>query len=82
MSTFLNALAAREAPAGTSPSGIGTTLRTWWSAYINWRLQQLAVSRLRSMSNRELKDIGVARAEIDFVVAGGVDRHPMLTRYY
>jgi len=82
MSTFSNALAAREAPAGTAPSGIAATLKTWWSSYINWRLQQLAVSRLRSMSNRELKDIGVARAEIDFVVAGGVDRHPMFTRYY
>lgn len=82
MSTFSNSLTSHEAVASTALRGIGTILKAWWFAYINWRVEQLAISRLRSMSNRELKDIGVSRAEIEFAVKGGVDRHPMFTRYY
>ncbi|NJO35100.1 MAG: DUF1127 domain-containing protein [Rhodospirillales bacterium] len=82
MSTFSNSLTSREALAGTTFRRIGTILKTWWFAYINWRLEQLAISRLRSMSDRELKDIGVSRAQIEFAVKGGAYRHPMFTRYY
>ena len=37
---------------------------------MNWRLEQLAISRLQSMSDRELKDMGVSRAQIEFAVKG------------
>jgi uncharacterized protein YjiS (DUF1127 family) len=82
MSTISNRLTPRDALAGTSFRGIGKVLRSWWLAYINWRLEQLAISRLQSMSDRELKDMGISRTAIEFAVKGDADRHPMFDRYY
>jgi len=33
-------------------------------AYINWRLEQVVINQLWSMSDRALKDIGLTRSEI------------------
>ena len=41
------------------------------------RLEQFAIKRLRSLSDRELKDIGIPRAAIEALVKGR-DRHPGL----
>ena len=35
-----------------------------WSAYGRWRVEQRAAAQLHAMSDRELKDIGLIRAEI------------------
>jgi uncharacterized protein YjiS (DUF1127 family) len=40
------------------------TLQRWWVAYITWRLEQAAIARLCSMSDRELRDIGITRSGI------------------
>jgi len=37
-------------------------------SYRNWRRYREAVTELRSMSNRELADIGITRGDIKFVV--------------
>ena len=81
MSTISNSLTQQEALAGNAFRGIGRALKTWWFAYINWRVEQLAIKRLQSMSDRELKDIGVSRAAIEFAVKGSADHYP-ITRYY
>jgi uncharacterized protein YjiS (DUF1127 family) len=53
---------------------LGILLKAWWAAHKRRRAERLAAERLRGMSARELKDIGVVRAEIDFAVQRGTER--------
>jgi uncharacterized protein YjiS (DUF1127 family) len=39
-------------------------LKCWQSAYRSWRLEQVAINQLTSLSDRQLKDIGLHRSEI------------------
>jgi uncharacterized protein YjiS (DUF1127 family) len=39
-------------------------------AYVTWRVEQAAIILLRSMSDRELKDMGLGRSEIVVAVRG------------
>lgn len=83
MSTISNLMEPRtEVSVGASFRRAGNMLRNWWIAYVNWRLEQMAINRLRSMSDRELKDIGVYRSAIDFAVKGGAESHFVFKRYY
>ena len=50
--------------------------------YVNWRLERLAVYRLQSMSDRELRDMGVSRAQIEFAVRGETAPQSIFSRYY
>jgi uncharacterized protein YjiS (DUF1127 family) len=49
-------------------------LKRWWVAYLTRRIEETAMAQLCSMSDRELKDIGLTRAEILRAVRGGVER--------
>jgi uncharacterized protein YjiS (DUF1127 family) len=53
-------------------------IRQCWQAFVKWRAEQAALSRtaaeLLSMSERELKDIGLVRSEIGSVVKGELAR--------
>jgi uncharacterized protein YjiS (DUF1127 family) len=40
-----------------------------WGAYSRWRVEQRAAAQLHGMSDRELKDIGLIRSEIDCAVS-------------
>jgi uncharacterized protein YjiS (DUF1127 family) len=83
MSTISNSMASRgEILAESIFRRAGRALKRWWTAYVNWRLEQMAITRLRSMSDRELKDIGVSRAAIEFAVKGGSESITMFHRYY
>jgi uncharacterized protein YjiS (DUF1127 family) len=65
MSTNFNAPAAAQAIARRSQAlGLVAALKRWWVAYITWRIEQAAIAQLWSMSDRELKDIGLTRSEI------------------
>ena len=44
-----------------------------WSAYSRWRVEQHAATRLHAMNDRELKDIGLIRSEIDRVLNTAAD---------
>jgi uncharacterized protein YjiS (DUF1127 family) len=77
MSSISNSAVPQEAPVGHSLRAAGKTARNWWVAYTNWRLEQFAIKRLRSLSDRELKDIGIPRAAIEALVRGR-DCHPGL----
>jgi uncharacterized protein YjiS (DUF1127 family) len=50
-------------------------IKHWWSAYINWRLQRAAVAHLCSLSDRQLKDIGLTRSQIRSAVSHGLAGH-------
>ena len=57
---------------------IGGALKRWWLAYLDWRLRRLTIELLRGMSDRELKDIGLCRSQIEFEVERSAQPHPML----
>jgi uncharacterized protein YjiS (DUF1127 family) len=83
MSTMSSASAARQGLSTQSwIGGLLAILQRWWVAYITWRLEQAAIAHLCSMSDRELRDIGVNRCEITraVMVEAAVDR--ALRRYH
>jgi uncharacterized protein YjiS (DUF1127 family) len=41
------------------------TLMWMWAAYLNWRIEQQAITHLRSMSDAQLDDIGLVRSQIE-----------------
>ena len=53
---------------------LGTTLNRWCVAYLTWRIERTAITQLWSMSDRQLRDIGISRSEIVSAVKGEVDR--------
>jgi uncharacterized protein YjiS (DUF1127 family) len=65
MSTTFSAPAAAQATAGHAwASALAAALKRRWVDYLTWRIQQAAIAELSSMSDRELKDIGLTRSTI------------------
>ena len=77
-----NILSRSHTAAERPFQGLGETLARWWAAYIDWRLQRLAIAQLSGMSDRELKDIGLFRTQIEAAVRGDLTRNPALRRTY
>ena len=83
MSTISSApVAARSTTSHFQAIGLAASLKRWWLAYITWRTQRAAVTALRSMSDRELKDIGLTRSEITGAVKSEVTRNRTFSRYH
>lgn len=65
---------ASAAPQGTSRQSwtgvLAAGVKRWWAGYLAWRREQAAAAQLWSMSERELRDIGLARSEIENAVRG------------
>ena len=53
---------------------LGTTLNRWCVAYLTWRIERAAITQLGSMSDHQLRDIGISRSEILSAVRGEADR--------
>jgi uncharacterized protein YjiS (DUF1127 family) len=47
-------------------------LKRQWATYENWRIQQQAMARLRSMSDAQLKDIRLVRSQIEIALRAGM----------
>src|SRR5262245_42955918 len=62
--------AAISAVLGAAAETAVTTARKWWRAYSLWRERKAAVRELRALDDRTLRDIGVNRSEIEWVVYG------------
>ncbi len=60
---------------------LAAALKRWWAAYISWLLERVAINQLSSLSDRQLKDIGLDRSEIMGAVRNGVSRGHTLSRY-
>ena len=83
MSTIFSAPVAAQDTAGHSRAGgLAGALKHWWLTYITWRIEQAAITELRSMSDLELKDIGVTRCDIAGAVRGETAFHRAFSRYY
>ena len=59
-----------------------TCVLRWWVAYMTWRIEQAAIAQLWSMSDRQLKDIGLTCSEITGAVRGEPARYRAFGRYY
>ena len=82
MSMMFSATTATQGISRQSRIGVLlATLQRWWVAYINWRLEQAAIARLCSMTDRELRDIGVTRSEIPRAVVIRAEFSRALRRY-
>ena len=68
-----------------SASELIGALKRWWSVYKAWRSEQTAIVELASLSDRDLRDIGLHRSEIACAVRdpspyGGGTRPPAQSR--
>jgi uncharacterized protein YjiS (DUF1127 family) len=60
-------------PLRTAARAVAATAGKWWRAYALRRERNAAVRELRALDDRTLKDIGINRCEIDWVVDGRDD---------
>jgi uncharacterized protein YjiS (DUF1127 family) len=56
--------------------GLGAAIKGWWAGYRRRRRERLTAELLYRMSDRELKDIGIVRTQLDFAVGRGPERSP------
>ena len=70
MSTISSSPAPQGITAQSLMVGLVARLKRWWVAYMTWRIEQVAIDRLCSMSDRALKDIGLTRSGIPGAVKG------------
>ncbi len=82
MKTISSAPAAPQGMAAQSWGKPAATLKRWWMVYITWRIEHAAIAQLWSMSDRELKDIGLTRSEITGAVRGEAARSHASGRNY
>jgi uncharacterized protein YjiS (DUF1127 family) len=75
MSRLLSSTATCDESAHAHiPASLLAAANRWWAGYTRWRLHKAAIAQLRSMSDRQLADIGVSRSEIEYAVSGKRDR--------
>ena len=75
MSRLLSSTATHDENAHAHiPASLWAAANSWWAGYTIWRLHKVAIAQLRSMSDRQLADIGVSRSEIEYAVRGKRDR--------
>jgi uncharacterized protein YjiS (DUF1127 family) len=70
MSTIFDPATDLRGLAGTNAVWIGHFVRRCWREFLRWQDEQAAIAQLSAMSDRELRDIGLNRSEIGFVVKG------------
>jgi uncharacterized protein YjiS (DUF1127 family) len=72
MSAISSAPAAARDTALHSWAGApaADALKRWWVAYLTWRIERAATIRLWSLSDLELKDMGLTRSNITGAVRG------------
>ena len=76
MSTMSSAPTAPQEIAGQSwVRDLGATLNRWCVAYLTWRIERAAITQLGSMSDGQLRDIGINRCEIASAVRGEAERN-------
>ena len=65
MSIISTQPASSQAFAGNWTFRLAATPKRWSTVYLNWRLRQAAIAELAVLSDRELKDMGLTRGEIE-----------------
>jgi uncharacterized protein YjiS (DUF1127 family) len=75
MSNFPSMTAAHESVTGGFLNTAARIIKRRWYAYVAWRIEEATIAFLKSMSDRELKDIGLSRSQIYFAVRGAHHDH-------
>jgi len=78
MSTTFGAPAAAGERLRTRANGLVTTVKLWWVAYLTRRMERVAIMQLHTMSERELRDIGLTRFQIEQAVRGEFSHWPFI----
>jgi uncharacterized protein YjiS (DUF1127 family) len=78
----LSSTAARLQSVATQPSRLIARVQSWWMAYLDRRMQRSVIFQLEALSDRELRDIGLRRCEIEGAVKGELKREPAFNRRY
>jgi uncharacterized protein YjiS (DUF1127 family) len=77
MEVIMSQVSNTAVRGSNSPSGLlcmaGIAMKHWWADYVTRRVEKMAIAHLKSMSDRELHDIGLVRSQIEAVVRGTVD---------
>ena len=81
MSTHASQALEIQTAAPPGPISGLAVLGRWWRAYLERRMQRQTIALLKSMSDRDLKDIGLTWAEIEPAVRGASMRG-RIVRYY
>jgi uncharacterized protein YjiS (DUF1127 family) len=83
LSTICSASAEPQSMAGQSwTSALLATLERWFAAYLTWCMKRVVIAQLWSMSDHELKAIGLARSDIAEAVKGDTVRDRANNRCY
>jgi uncharacterized protein YjiS (DUF1127 family) len=80
-SPFLSTIAHGDSFGSRLWQGVSGAAKRWVVAEATRRMEAAAIAQLRTMSDRELRDIGIHRAEIEFAVIHGTrdTRHGVLS---
>ena len=62
-----DALSEKNAAGSAAVRHVLSLLKRYWRAFGKWRQRQSSRTTLHDLSDRELKDIGVTRGEIDHI---------------
>lgn len=80
MTKTLHGLSRPAASAGGIVRAAAGAVGRYWAAYTAWRIERLAIARLKAMNDRDLKDIGLVRSQIEIAVRGSSGRRPSASR--
>jgi len=69
-------IATGSARAAAWAEGVSSRLNAYSVAFHAWRLRQKLRAALDGLSDQELRDIGVARGEIDYVARTALSTDP------
>ena len=76
MSPIISTSAARQSGACELFGRMARAARHGWQLYRAWYVQEATIAYLKTLSDRQLKDIGLTRSQIDCAVRGAFDWHP------
>jgi uncharacterized protein YjiS (DUF1127 family) len=71
--------AITEQGPATAKGRVYSPLETYWNRFQAWRQRERLRARLDDLNDRELRDIGIARGEIEYVVQTAFSIDPRLT---
>lgn len=80
MSTISRTAGLRQGTVSRLAWIAAAALKRWCMAYMRWRMQQAVIAHLKSKSDRELRDIGLDRSQIEARVRGEFERSRALDR--
>ena len=79
--TFGAPAAVGERRRRAQAKGLVTTVRLWWVAHLARRMERVAMVKLQAMSDRELKDIGLTRFQLEQAVKDEFNHWPLIGHY-